>query len=91
MDFCKNMGKSVGKNISKNVIDKYSQKLLDHAKQFATDALKFTSKRVIYKIAESPDDLIGNKIANTITKVSKKNYNKIIQRQLQISLIKKFL
>ena len=59
---------------------KYSQKLLDHAKQSATEALKTTSKRVIQKTAEANGDLIGNKIANRITKVSK-NSDKIIQRQ----------
>ena len=39
--------KIMSKNISKNLIRKFSQKLLDHAKQFATDALKTTSDRVI--------------------------------------------
>ena len=34
------MGRNIGKNISKNLIGKYSQELPDHAKQFATDALK---------------------------------------------------
>ena len=36
------MSKKVGKNISRNLNDKYSQKLLDHAKQSATDAFKTT-------------------------------------------------
>ena len=35
------------KNISKNLNSKYSQKLLDHAKQSATDALKTASKSEI--------------------------------------------
>ena len=34
------MGKNIGKNISKSLSGKYRQKLLDHAKQSATDALK---------------------------------------------------
>ena len=38
MSFSKNMDKNIGKNISKNLSGKYSQKLLDHAKQSATDA-----------------------------------------------------
>ena len=38
------MGKSISKNISKNLGSKYCQKLLDHAKQSATDALKTASK-----------------------------------------------
>ena len=50
---------------------KYSQKLLDHAKQSTADALKTTSKRVIQKTAEAASDLIGNKIANRIMKVSR--------------------
>ena len=45
--FAKNMNKSIGKFIGKNLRGKYSQKFLDHAKQFARDALKTTSKKVI--------------------------------------------
>ena len=60
----------MGKNISKNLSGKYSQKLLDHVKQSATDAFKTNSKRVTQKTAEETGDLIGNKI-NKITKVSK--------------------
>ena len=41
------MGKYIGKNITKNLSSKYNQKTLDHAKQFATDALKTSSKRAI--------------------------------------------
>ena len=50
---------------------KYSQKLLDHAKESATDALKASSKRFILKTAEATGDLIDNKIANKITKSPK--------------------
>ena len=39
------MDKSIDKNISKSLSGKYSQKLLDHAQQSATDALKTTSKK----------------------------------------------
>ena len=66
--FDKNMSKNVKK---KNASVKYSQKLLDHAKQSATDAFKTASKRAIQKTAEATTDLIGNEIANNITKVSK--------------------
>ena len=45
-------------------------KLLDYAKQSATDALKTTSKRLIQKIEEEAGDLTGNKIANRIKKFS---------------------
>ena len=57
------MGKNIGKDISENLSRKYSQKLLDHTKQFPTDALKTTSKRVIQKTVEATSDLIDNKIA----------------------------
>ena len=63
------MGRNIGKNVIKS--RKYSQKLLGHAKQSATDALKMSSKRIIQKTVEATDDFIGKKIANRITKVSK--------------------
>ena len=47
------------------------QKLLDHVKQSATDALETASKKAIQKTTEATGDLIGNKIANKITQVSK--------------------
>ena len=45
MDFClcKNMDENIGQNISKSVNSEYGQKLLDHAKQSATDAFKTSS------------------------------------------------
>ena len=53
LSFSKNIGNNLGKNISKSLSGKYSsgmrQKLLDYAKQAATDALKTSSKRVIQK------------------------------------------
>ena len=61
----------MGKNLSKSLIGKYRQKRLDHAKKFATDALKTYSKRIIQKTAEATGDLIGNKSTNKITSVSK--------------------
>ena len=51
---------------------KYSQNLLDHAKQSAADALKTSSKRVIQKTEEATGDLIGNKSVDRIIEVSKK-------------------
>ena len=81
------MGINISKNISKNLSGKYSQgmlamrqKLLDHAKQSATDAFKTASKRAIQKTAEATGDLIHN---------LRKIHNKMIQKQLQMRLIKK--
>ena len=78
LSFAKNMCRNIGKNIAKNLSVKLSpgmlamrQKLLDHAKKSAIDALKTSSKRVIRKTAEATGDLIGNEIADRITKVSK--------------------
>ena len=73
------MDEFIGKNISKKLSGKYSQKRLDYAKQSATDVFKTASKRANWKTAEATGDLIGNKIANKFTRVSR-NYNKIIQR-----------
>ena len=74
MDSClllKNTGKNIGKNIRKSLNSSYSQKILDHAKRSATDALKTSWKRVIQKTAKATRDLIGNKISDKITRVSK--------------------
>ena len=38
---------SFAKNIGKNLSDKYSQKILDTAKNSATDAIKTASQRAI--------------------------------------------
>ena len=68
----------MSKNIDEDLSGKYSpgmlamsQKLRDDAKQSATDPFKTASKRLIQKTAEATGDLIGNKIASRITKVSK--------------------
>ena len=68
LSFAKNMGKSLS--------NKYDQKRLDNAKTFTADAKKTASKRAIPKKAEATGDLIGNKIADKITSVSKKKSTK---------------
>ena len=55
--------------------NKYGQKGLDSAKKSTTDAIKTASNRAIQKTAEATGDLIGNKIADKITSVSKKPNN----------------
>ena len=67
LSFAKNMGKSLS--------NKHGQKRLDSAKKSTTDAIKTTSKRAIQKIAEATGDLIGNRIADKITIVSKDSSN----------------
>ena len=62
-------------------------------KKSATDTLKTSSKRVIQKTVEATGDLVGNKITNKITKISKTSqfHNRIVQKQLQMRMIKKYL
>ena len=79
------MGENIGENINKNINGKYSQILLNRAKNSATDGFKTFLKRVIQKTAEATGNLISNEIAKY--ELQKTN-NKIIQKQLQISMIK---
>ena len=58
-------------SFTKSMSNKYSQKLPDSAKTSTTDAIKTISKRAIQKTAEATRDLIGNKIADKITSISK--------------------
>ena len=69
------------KNIIKNLSSKYSPKRPDNAKQFATNAFKTSSKRVIEITVEANGDLIGNKIANEITRVSKSPQNNSVTNE----------
>ena len=69
MDVCF-LCKDTSTNTSKTASGKYSQKLLDHAKKSATDALNTASKRANQKTAEETGDFINIKIAVRITGVS---------------------
>ena len=60
------------KNMSKTLSNKYGQKPLNIAKKSTTDGIKTASKRAIQKIAEATSDLIGNRMADKITNLSKK-------------------
>ena len=55
----------------KNISSKYSQKRLDYAAQSSTDGIKIASKKKNWKTAEATEDLIGNKIGDKVTRVSK--------------------
>ena len=63
---------SFAKNTGKTFSSEYGQKILDNAKKSTTDAIKTASKRAIQKPAETTGDLIGNKVADKMTSVSKK-------------------
>ena len=49
LSFSEIMGKKIGKHISKCLSGKCNQKLLDHAKKSATDAIKFLQKEPFKK------------------------------------------
>ena len=73
---------SFAKNMSKNLGIKYGKKILNKGKKSTTDARKTASKRAIQKIAEATDDLIGNKIADKITNISKKSSMELLSMKL---------
>ena len=62
---------SFAKNMGKSLCNKYGQTLLDSAKKSTTDAIKTASKRAIQITAEATGDLIGKKITDKTTSVSK--------------------
>ena len=74
----------MGKNIYKILNRKYSQKIIDHAKQPVTVLLKTSSKRMIQKTAEATADLIRNKIADKIARASRvKLHQRITQKKMK--------
>ena len=85
MDLCLLL--KTGKNLS----NKYSQKIIDTAKKSATYAIKTASQQAIQKIAEATGDLVGNKIADKITSISKKSTKKLptIDEDAELSTRKK--
>ena len=78
-------------SFARSMSNKYGKKLVDTAKKSATDAIKTTSKRAIQKTAEATGDLVGNKIADKITSVSKKPTKKLpaIDEDAELSTHKK--
>ena len=62
-------------SFTRSMSNKYGKKRVDAAKKSATDAVKTASKRAIQRTAKATGVLIGNKIADKITSVSKKKSN----------------
>ena len=62
---------SFAENVGKNVSNEFGEKRLDSAQKYTTDAIKTASKRATQKTADPTGDLIGNRIADEITGVSK--------------------
>ena len=76
LSFAKTTGTHASK-VAKNLSNKYSQKLLDTDKIYTKHAIKTTSKKTIQKIAEATGDLIGNKITDKVTNISKKSFREL--------------
>ena len=75
MSFARNIGNKYGKKIFNKSIDvgksikkKYGKKILDNSISAGKDFAKIAGKKVLTKSAEATGDLIGNKIADKITK-----------------------
>ena len=84
LSFAKNMGKNISKSTSKSLSGKYSQKILDHAKTSATDALKTSSMKLILKLQGFQK--IKNNNLETVTNehdkgISKERYTSLEERQ----------
>ena len=79
MSFARNIGNEYGKKIfdvSKSMKNKYSKKILDNSLSAGKDFAKIAGKKVLTKSAEATGDLIGNKIADRITKSARNKEQK---------------
>ena len=83
MSFAKNIGNKHGKKLFDKSIDvgkkygkKYCNKLLDNSISTGKDFAKIAGKKVLTKSAEATGDMIGNKIADKITKSSRNKAQK---------------
>ena len=87
MSFARNIGNKYGRKIfgksldvGKSMKKKYGKKILDNNFSAGEDFAKIAGKKVLTKSAETTGDLIGNKIADRITKSTKiKNKKKMIE------------
>ena len=75
MSFARNIGNKYGKktfgkslDVGKSMKKKYDKKILDNSLSTGKDFAKMAGKKVLTKSAEATGDLIGNKIADRITK-----------------------
>ena len=63
-----------------------AKKFLIVLKKSTTDAIKTAWKRSIQKAAEATGDLIGNKIADRITNVSKKSAEELPNDETEVDV-----
>ena len=83
MSFARNIGNKYGRKLFDNNIDvgkkmsnKYGRKILDRSMDARKDFAKIAGKKVLTKCAEATGDLIGNKIADRITKSTRNKAQK---------------
>ena len=83
MSFAKNIGNKYGRKIFDKSIDvgksmekKYGKKILDNSLSTGKDFPKIAGKKVLTKSAEATSDLVGNKIADRITKSTRNKAQK---------------
>ena len=83
MSFAKNIGNKYGKklfdksmDVSKKYGNKYGRKLLDKSMDAGKDFAKIAGKKVLTKSAEATGEIIGNKIADRITRSSRNKAQK---------------
>ena len=63
-------------SFAKNMSNKYSRKILDKSIDTGKDIAKIASKKVLTKSAEATGEMIGNKIADRITRSSRNKAQK---------------
>ena len=92
MSFARNIGNKYGKSminsknvrkifdksldVGKSMKNKYGKKILDNSLSAGKDFAKIAGKKVLTKSAEATGDLIGNKIADRITKSTRNKEQK---------------
>ena len=79
MSFAKNIGNKYGRKIFDKSIDgsnKYGRKILDKSIDASKDFTKIAGKKVLHKSAEATGEMIGNKVADRITKSSRNKAQK---------------
>ena len=81
--YARNIGNKYGRkilykslDIGKSMKKKYGKKILDNGLSAGKDFAKIAGKKVLTKTAEATGDLIGNKIADKITKSTRNKAQK---------------
>ena len=68
-----------------DVSNKYGRKILDKSMDASKDFAKIAGKKVLHKSAEATGEMIGNKVADRITKSSRnKEHDRIMEETQEI-------